>query len=101
MKPILAPLVILAFSAFVALSVQARAGSDISAVRAKLQEFRELPSVLRLEQAFDEARAIGRRTAKRDERLVALLEVLQQFQQYETPNFDPADDPGYAYPLRS
>jgi len=101
MNPILAPLMILAFSAFVALPVNARAGSDLSAVRAKLQEFREQPSFLRLEQAFDAATAIGHRPAKREERLIALLEVLQHIQQNETPNFNPADDPGYAHPLRS
>ncbi len=102
MKPTLPLVVILAFGAFAALSMHAQ-DSDISAVRAKLQEFRKMPSTLGLEEALDAAIAIPVGVGgpvKRDERLVALLEVLQQIQQQETPDFDPKKDPRHLYPLR-
>ena len=88
----------LALGAFASLSMPARAESDLGAVRARIQEYLESRTTTRLEQAYRAARAIPEGEggpAKRDERLVALLEVLQQIQQSETPNFNPADDPRY------
>ncbi len=72
-----------------------RGDSDIATARAKLEEFQRQPSMLALEQAYSAARAIpeGAGAARREERLIALLEVLEQIHASKTPGFNPADDP--------
>jgi len=74
-----------------------RGDSDIAAARAKLEEFRRQPSMLAIEQGYRAARAIPEEAGagRREEKLIALLEVVKQIHASQTPDFNPADDPRY------